>query len=332
MVSLGGMARKIFGSSNDRRIKSLRPRAAEITALEPEIGKLTDAELRARTARVQGKARRGRHARQPAGAGLRDGARGRQARARHAAVRRAADRRHGAAFRRHRRDAHRRRQDAGRHAAGLSQCAGRQGRPRRDGQRLPRQARLRMDGPRLLLPRADHRRHRARPVRRRAPRRLCLRRHLRHQQRARLRLSARQYEIRARPDGAARPPLRDRRRGRLDPDRRGAHAADHFRPARGPLRNVQHGRRPDRAIAAGGLRGRREAAHRDLHRAGHREDREHADRGRPSEGRVALRRRERRHGPPRQQRASRRTGCSRGTRTTSSATARSSSSTSSPAA
>ena len=50
MVSLGGMARKIFGSSNDRRIKSLRPRAAEITALEPEISKLTDAELRAKTA------------------------------------------------------------------------------------------------------------------------------------------------------------------------------------------------------------------------------------------------------------------------------------------
>ena len=50
MVSLGGMARKIFGSSNDRRIKSLRPRAAEITALEPEISKLSDAELRAKTA------------------------------------------------------------------------------------------------------------------------------------------------------------------------------------------------------------------------------------------------------------------------------------------
>src|SRR3954466_8439910 len=50
MVSLGGMARKIFGSSNDRRIKSLRPRAAEITAIEPEISKLTDAELRPKTA------------------------------------------------------------------------------------------------------------------------------------------------------------------------------------------------------------------------------------------------------------------------------------------
>ena len=41
--------------------------------------------------------------------------------------------------------------------------------------------------------------------RRAAPCRLRLRRHLRHQQRARLRLSARQHEVRARADGAARP-------------------------------------------------------------------------------------------------------------------------------
>ena len=32
--------------------------------------------------------------------------------------------------------------------------------------------------------------------------------------------------------GAARPQLRDRRRGRLDPHRRGPHAADHLRPGR----------------------------------------------------------------------------------------------------
>src|SRR3954454_10584999 len=49
MASLGGSDRQIFGSSNDRRVKSLRPRAAEISALEPEISKLSDAELRAKT-------------------------------------------------------------------------------------------------------------------------------------------------------------------------------------------------------------------------------------------------------------------------------------------
>ena len=47
-----------------------------------------------------------------------------------------------------------------------------------------------------------------------ARRRLCVRHHLRHEQRVRLRLSARQHEVRAGPDGAARTQLRDRRRGR----------------------------------------------------------------------------------------------------------------------
>ena len=73
---------------------------------------------------------------------------------------------------------------------------------------------------------------------------------------------------------AARPELRDRRRGRLDPDRRSAHAADHQRPGRRPHRAVRahqrggaaaeeadrrarpaHRRRRDRA---GRLHGRRE--------------------------------------------------------------------------
>ena len=49
MVSLAGFARKIFGSSNDRRIKGLRPRVEAINALEGEISSLTDKQLRART-------------------------------------------------------------------------------------------------------------------------------------------------------------------------------------------------------------------------------------------------------------------------------------------
>ena len=56
-------------------------------------------------------------------------------------------------------------------------------------------------------------------------------------------------------------------------------------------------------LDAGRLRDRREAAHRDLHRGRHREAGEPAARRRPPQGRVALRRRERRHRPPRQQRA-----------------------------
>ncbi|MGF7006473.1 preprotein translocase subunit SecA [Aminobacter sp. BE322] len=50
MVSLGGIARKIFGSSNDRRVKSTRPRVEAINALEKELQGLSDEQLRARTA------------------------------------------------------------------------------------------------------------------------------------------------------------------------------------------------------------------------------------------------------------------------------------------
>ena len=56
------------------------------------------------------------------------------------------------------------------------------------------------------------------------------RHHLRHQQRVRLRLPARQHEVRDQGLRAARALLRDRRRSGLDPDRRGADAADHLRP------------------------------------------------------------------------------------------------------
>ncbi len=47
---LGAVARKLFGSANDRRIKGYQPRVQEINALEPELAKLSDDELRARTA------------------------------------------------------------------------------------------------------------------------------------------------------------------------------------------------------------------------------------------------------------------------------------------
>ena len=43
------VAQKIFGSSNDRKLKPLRKRAGKISALEPEVQKLSDAELRAKT-------------------------------------------------------------------------------------------------------------------------------------------------------------------------------------------------------------------------------------------------------------------------------------------
>ena len=50
MVSFGGLARKIFGSSNDRQVKSLRVRAEQITALEKNYEGLTNEQLQAKTA------------------------------------------------------------------------------------------------------------------------------------------------------------------------------------------------------------------------------------------------------------------------------------------
>ena len=48
---------KVFGSSNQRYLKSIQPIVGEINALEPEIKKLTDAEMRARTAIFKDKVR-----------------------------------------------------------------------------------------------------------------------------------------------------------------------------------------------------------------------------------------------------------------------------------
>ena len=45
----GAVARKIFGSANDRRVKAFQPRVTAINALEPELVGLSDEELRART-------------------------------------------------------------------------------------------------------------------------------------------------------------------------------------------------------------------------------------------------------------------------------------------
>ncbi|MEQ1649641.1 MAG: preprotein translocase subunit SecA [Hyphomicrobiaceae bacterium] len=50
MLSINKIASKLFGSSNERRIKMFRPNVAAIGALEAEVAALSDADLRARTA------------------------------------------------------------------------------------------------------------------------------------------------------------------------------------------------------------------------------------------------------------------------------------------
>ena len=49
MLSIATLASKIFGSSNERKVKSFRPKVEAINALEPEVSALSDEALRART-------------------------------------------------------------------------------------------------------------------------------------------------------------------------------------------------------------------------------------------------------------------------------------------
>jgi preprotein translocase subunit SecA len=50
MLGLGTIARKVFGTPNDRKVKSIRPLVAQINALEPQFAALDDAGLIAKTA------------------------------------------------------------------------------------------------------------------------------------------------------------------------------------------------------------------------------------------------------------------------------------------
>src|SRR3954471_22422860 len=52
---IGAVARKIFGSANDRRVRGYQPRVAAINALEKELEALSDDALRARTEELKAK-------------------------------------------------------------------------------------------------------------------------------------------------------------------------------------------------------------------------------------------------------------------------------------
>ncbi|MTD95094.1 preprotein translocase subunit SecA [Hyphomicrobium sp. xq] len=49
LSTIGGFAAKIFGSSNERRVRGYQPRVEAINALEDDVARLTDDELRMRT-------------------------------------------------------------------------------------------------------------------------------------------------------------------------------------------------------------------------------------------------------------------------------------------
>ena len=187
-----------------------------------------------------------------------------------AALRRATHGRGGAAPGLGRRDAHRRGQDARLHPAGVSERPHRRGRPRGHRQRLSGQSRRRLDGadPPLVGPERGSRDPRRAGPGGEAPA-VRLRHHLRHQQRVRLRLPAGQHGALRRRAGPAQPSLLHRGRDRLDPHRRGPHAADHQRPGgrgRQHLLPVRLHRAPAGARRA--LRGGRGETHGGPHRGG----------------------------------------------------------------
>jgi preprotein translocase subunit SecA len=54
MLGFGGIAKRLFGSSNDRYVKSLAPLVARINALEPAMTALSDDALRGQTEKLKG--------------------------------------------------------------------------------------------------------------------------------------------------------------------------------------------------------------------------------------------------------------------------------------
>jgi preprotein translocase subunit SecA len=59
MLGFGAITRKVFGTPNDRKVKSVRPLVAQINALEPEFQTLTDDQIIARTRELQKRVQEG---------------------------------------------------------------------------------------------------------------------------------------------------------------------------------------------------------------------------------------------------------------------------------
>jgi preprotein translocase subunit SecA len=59
MLGIGTLAKRIFGTANDRKIKATRPLIEKINALEPGFVKLSDEEIKAKTAELSERAKGG---------------------------------------------------------------------------------------------------------------------------------------------------------------------------------------------------------------------------------------------------------------------------------
>ena len=209
-----GLFNKILHAGEGRRLKAVQAIVPEVNALgardraivrrparrprrpSSSSGSTTPA-ADAKNSDREKATRRRRPRRHPA-RGLRRRPRGRQAGARPTALRRPGHGRRGAAPRLGRGDEDRRGQDARLDAARVPQRARGPGRAPRHGERLPRPPRRGVDGAVAPLPRPHGRRRRSRRLDARGEARpVQLRPHVRHQQRGRLRLPARQHGRRA---------------------------------------------------------------------------------------------------------------------------------------
>ena len=202
---------KVFGTNHDREIKRLRPIVAQVNDFEDRISSLTDAELKAKTAEFKRRIERGEtldDLMPEAFAVCRETGK-RAVGMRHYDVQLIGGKvLHDGKIAEMK---NRRGQDARRDARGLLECAGRQGRPRRHRQRLPRPTRRRVDGQDLSFPWHDGWGDCPRSLGPRTPRRLRGRHHLRDEQRVWVRLPARQHEVRLGRLRPARAQLRHRR-------------------------------------------------------------------------------------------------------------------------
>jgi preprotein translocase subunit SecA len=59
MLGLDTLARKVFGTPNDRKVKSVRPVVAQINALEPEYQAFSDEQIIAKTRELQKRVQEG---------------------------------------------------------------------------------------------------------------------------------------------------------------------------------------------------------------------------------------------------------------------------------
>ena len=59
MLGLGAIAKKVFGTPNDRKVKAVRPLVEQINALEPEFQALSDDAIRAKTEELRARLRDG---------------------------------------------------------------------------------------------------------------------------------------------------------------------------------------------------------------------------------------------------------------------------------